>query len=128
MYLGKRLIDIITVPKIYDFAYTDIIQIAQTTDVIWFNKRNMPSSIFEIEHLTDIYNSLRKFIDLQDFNTNFYIVADEARRKEFEKKLSSSSVSDIKNRIKFWSYNNVAELHAKTSELISIETKLSITH
>lgn len=36
----------------------------------------MPHSFFEIEHSTDIQNSLLKFNDLQDFYVRMVIVAD----------------------------------------------------
>jgi len=52
----------------------------------------MPTSFFEIEHSTDIYNSLIKFSDLRDFFSNFCIVADKARKREFEGKISASEV------------------------------------
>ncbi|TAL27177.1 MAG: hypothetical protein EPN94_01985 [Nitrospirae bacterium] len=126
LYLGKKLSEIITVPDIYKFSYDEIIRTARTIDVMWFNERKMPVSLFEIEHSTDIHNSLRKFVELQDFYTNFYIVADEVRRREFQSKLSSQSVVLINKRVGFWSYDNVAELHSKTSELVSIESRLKL--
>ncbi len=124
LYLGKRLSEITTVSDIYKFSYDLIIRTTQTIDVTWFNERNMPASLFEIEHSTAINNSLLKFVELQDFHTNFYIVADEVRRKEFQRKTSLEAFKPISKRVGFWSYDNVAELHSKTSELISIESKL----
>jgi len=126
LYLGKKLSEIVTVSDIYHFSYDEIVRTARTIDVMWFNKRNMPSSFFEIEHSTDIHNSLRKFVELQDFYTNFCIVADEVRRREFQTKLSSQAFNPISKRVGFWSYDNVAELHSKTSELISIESRLKL--
>ncbi len=124
LYLGKKLSEIVMVSDIYKFGYDQIVHTAQTIDVMWFNKRNMPASLFEIEHSTDIYRSLLKFVELQDFYTNFCIVADEVRRKEFQAKVSADVFSPINKRVGFWCYDNVAELHSKTSELASIESKL----
>lgn len=126
LYLGKKLSEVVTVSNIYKFSYDEIVRTAQTIDVMWLNERNMPASFFEIEHSTDIHNSLRKFVELQDFHTNFCIVADEVRRREFQTKLSSQAFSSISKRVGFWSYDNVAELHSKTSELISIESRLKL--
>lgn len=92
---------------------------------MWFNERNMPTSAFEVEHSTAISNSLLKFIELQDFVINFYIVADNARTNEFNTKLRLNAFRAINNRVKFWSYEDVADLHSKTSELASIEQKLN---
>jgi hypothetical protein len=81
--------------------------------VVWFNVRKYPNSFFEIEHSTDIYNSLLKFVELQDFRTHFYIVADPLRQAEFDNKLSSSAFAPIKSYVKFWNYDSVLDLHAK---------------
>jgi hypothetical protein len=86
----------------------------------------MPASFFEIEHSTAISNSLLKFVELQDFYTNFCIVADEARRKEFQAKLSFEAFRPINKRVMFWSYEDVAELHSKTSGFIGIKSKLRL--
>lgn len=49
------------------FSYKEIVQRCRTVDVVWLNERKMPNSLFEVEHSTDIQNSLLKFSDLQDF-------------------------------------------------------------
>jgi hypothetical protein len=47
----------------------------------------MPSHLYEVEHSTDIQNSLLKFNELEDFNAKFFIVADRVREKEYNLKL-----------------------------------------
>ncbi len=126
LYLGKKLSEITTISDIYKFSYDRIVQKAKMIDVAWFNERDMPASLFEIEHSTDIQNSLLKFVELQDFYANFCIVADEIRKREFQAKLSFQAFIPISKRVGFWSYDNVAELHSKTSEIISIESKLRL--
>lgn len=126
LYLGKKLSDITTTSDIYKFSYDHIVRTTQTIDVIWFNERNMLASLFEIEHSTTINNSLLKFVELQDFNTNFRIVADEVRRKEFQTKLSLEAFKPVSKRVGFWSYDDVAELHSRTNEFVSIESKLKL--
>jgi hypothetical protein len=125
-YLGKRLSDITTISDMYNFSYNHIVNKAHTVDVMWFNERNMPASIFEIEHSTDIYNSLLKFVELQDFYTKFRIVADEARKREFQAKLSLQAFKTIIDRVKFWNYDEVAEFHSKASEYKEIESRLEL--
>ena len=58
----------------------------------------MPHSFFEVEHSTDIQNSLLKFADLQDFYSRMIIVADKRRENDFNGKLNYSSFKEIKNR------------------------------
>jgi hypothetical protein len=67
----------------------------------------MPHSFFEVEHSTDIQNSLLKFYDLQDFCARMIIVADKIRHDEYQKKLNRGGVSQIKNRIDFLDYESL---------------------
>lgn len=126
LFLGKKLSDIVTTSEIFKFGYDRIIQKAKTVDVMWFNERDMPASLFEIEHSTDIQNSLLKFVELQDFHTKFCIVANEVRKKEFQSKMSLGAFKSINERVKFLNYDDVAELHTKTSEYVIIESKINL--
>lgn len=114
-YDKQKLGDIATLSKLYEFTYADVLRKAQTIDVAWFNIRKYPNSFFEIEHSTDIYNSLLKFVELQDFRTNFYIVADSQRQGEFDDKLSLNAFAPIKSYVRFWNYDSVLDLHAKVT-------------
>jgi hypothetical protein len=51
-------------------------------------------------------------------------VADKVRKREFETKLSAEAFKPVSKRVLFWSYDDVAELHSKTTELSAIESKL----
>jgi hypothetical protein len=111
----QRLGDVTTVSKLYEFTYSEVLRRALTIDVTWINSRKYPNSFFEIEHSTDIYNSLLKFVEFQDFRINFYIVADSQRRAEFDSKIGYSAFTSIKPFVKFWNYDSVSELHTKIS-------------
>ncbi|HHT9104300.1 MAG TPA: hypothetical protein ACFYD7_00300 [Candidatus Wujingus californicus] len=126
IYLGKRLEEISSVKDYYQFTYNHIIQRARTIDVTWFNVRKMPSMFFEVEHAADIYNSLLKFVELQDFYTDFYIVASDVRKKEFESKIVLEAFRPIQKRIRFMSYNDVSEWHSKTYQIISFENSIGV--
>lgn len=110
-FIGQRLGDITDTTELPIFTYEKLMRKAKTVDVIWFNERNMPSDFYEIEHTTDIKNSLSKFYELQDFYAGFYIVADKCRRKEYEDKLHVSMFKDIEKRVKFLEYSRVAEVY-----------------
>ena len=126
IYLGKKLCEVSTVSDIYKFSYNHIVQRAKTIDVTWFNKREMPSWLFEIEHSTDIQNSLLKFVDLQDFYARFYIVADSVRENDYKSKLSFAAFADICERTKFMSYDQLSEWHTKTYQMISLESSIGV--
>ena len=87
-YTGQKLQELATLNEQPHYSYPRLVQRSSTIDAIWFNERNMPNSFFEIEHSTDIQNSLLKFYDLQDFYARMVIVADNKRKCEFEHKMS----------------------------------------
>jgi hypothetical protein len=98
--INKPLRDIRTLQIIPKFSYDNLVKRSSTVDVIWFNDRLMPDSFFEVEHSSDIQNSLIKFYELQDFYTHMVIVADENRRAEFKHKLNLGVFSEIQGRVK----------------------------
>ena len=124
-FLGKTLGDISTRANFYQFGYDHIMRKARTIDVCWFNIRKMPNALFEIEHSTDIQNSLLKFVELQDFNSNFFIVADKARKDEYAGKLALNAFVSIKQRVQFLDYDKVSDWHSKTFEIVSVENNLT---
>jgi hypothetical protein len=119
---SKSLGEISSVKQIFEFTFDHIVDRAKTVDVIWFNNRNFPDSFFEVEHSTDIQNSLLKFNELQDFNARFYIVSAVERKREFESKISYSAFNAIQDRVEFRDYEFIARLHTKSCELSSVGT------
>lgn len=69
----------------------------------------MPDSFFEVEHSTDIQNSLLKFEDLIDFSVRMFIVADAVRKDEYQKKLNYDAFRVLKEnkRVTFLSYEDL---------------------
>lgn len=113
-FLTNTLGDCATLKEIFKFSYDEVVDRAKTMDVIWFNERKFPQSFFEIEHSTDFQNSFLKMLDLKYFFANFNIVADIKRFKEFEKKISYQTFTELRNRIKFISYEKLSEYHSKS--------------
>ena len=123
-FLGRDLGQIASVKEFYRFTYDHLIRTAQTIDIVWFNQRKMPDSFFEVAHTTDIRNSLLKFLELQDFYVKYFIVADNTRKEDFYSKLSYDTFYNISKRIKFLSYEQVSNWHAKTFELTRVENDI----
>lgn len=99
--------------KLPEFSYESLIRRARTVDVIWFNERNMPCGFYEVEHTTDIKNSLNKFYELQDFRAEFKIIADEKRKEQFMDIMSASIYNPIRNLVNFMSYENLIKQYEK---------------
>lgn len=116
LFLEKELGDMTDLKILPQFTYENILRKARSVDVIWFNERTMPTHFYEVEHTTDIKNSLSKFYELQDFFSSFYIVAGQYRESEFKDKLSASIFSSIKDRVSFITYDKVAALYSNLSQ------------
>ncbi|MBN2269699.1 MAG: hypothetical protein JXN61_03740 [Sedimentisphaerales bacterium] len=125
VFLGdQRLGDLASLSVIHAFSYPDIVRRAGTIDVVWFNERRMPCSVFEVEHSTNIRDSLVKFVELQDFRSELFIVADQVRRRQFRDTLELSAFRAIRQYVGFMSYDYVCDLHASVSKLAALEGKL----
>jgi hypothetical protein len=123
-FLSRKLSDVSTLKEFYNFTYDSLLRRARTVDVSWFNQRRLPEYFFEVEHSTPMYNSLLKFLDFADFRIKFFIVADKARRLEFEDKISAHHFSPIRSAVKFIDYERVADWHLKAFEIAQIEEKI----
>ncbi|MBE6037720.1 MAG: hypothetical protein E7218_00755 [Anaerofustis stercorihominis] len=114
LFLERKLCEIATTNTIYDFTYPEILRKAKTVDTIWFNERKMPCAFYEVEHSTNIRNSLDKFYELQDFRAKFYIVAAHERKNQFEDIMSNSIYRPIKNLVDFVNYDSlIAQYNAE---------------
>jgi hypothetical protein len=120
-YLETPLKDITSLDTICEFTYPEILRRAVTVDVIWFNERKLPDSFFEVEHSTDIQNSLTKFYELQDYHANFRIVAAESRKQQFEDVLGKSIFRTLRSRVKFVSYENIGRQYETMVEFSHLE-------
>ncbi len=124
LFLMRRLHEVATLASPYNFTFPEIMDKAKMIDVSWFNSRRFPHAFFEVEHSTDIYNSLRKFMEFQDFRSEFWIVADAVRKAEFEDKRKATAYTQLGNTVKFLSYASVSEWHSKLSESVAQEALL----
>jgi len=121
VFLGKeRLGNLASRTDMLSFTYDNIMSRAQTIDVVWFNVRKLPASLFEVEHSTDMKNSLVKFVELQDFRTDMIIVADKSRKKQYDQTILLNAFKPIKDYVCFWSYQQISQLHSKSFELKAI--------
>lgn len=119
LFLETKLSDITTVDTIFNFSYPSIVKFAKTIDVIWFNGRALPNSFYEVEHTTDIKNSLNKFYELQDFRAKFYIVAPKSRERQFDDIIDRSIYREIKNLVKFVDYESIIKQYEKESIVVT---------
>lgn len=123
-FLAGKLTDIASLKDYYEFTYENLLRRARMVDVTWFNERKLPKAFFEVEYSTDIYNSLLKFLEFQDFRIDFFVIADASRRSEFEDKLAYNAFIPVRAEVEFIDYETLSELHSKLSASAAAE-KLS---
>jgi hypothetical protein len=109
LFVNQPLREVRTLQEIPKFSYDEFTRRCSTVDVVWFNNRLMPKSLFEVEHSTDFQNSLIKFSDLQDFYTRMIIVTDDNRKREFLQKIQSSVFTEIAKRVDFLGYESLVK-------------------
>lgn len=112
-FTSKKLCDIMTLKEIPKFTYEHILQSTRFIDVIWFNDRNFPNSIFEVENSTNFRNSLVKFVELQDFTTSMIMIAPNEKSKinKYNQEIEKSAFVAIKDRVKFFNYDKIIGLY-----------------
>jgi hypothetical protein len=123
-FIDRTLGDIRTLDNLPEYSYPNLVQRSSSIDVIWFNERKMPHSFFEVEHSTDIQNSLLKFNELQDFYTKMFIVADKKRKLEYENKINYASFKHIADRINFLDYESLNKQYEFVIEQQSFQTQI----
>ena len=117
LFMEKKLFDIASTTDMPRFTYDHITRRASTIDIIWFNERGLPNCFYEVEHSTNIINSLNKFYELQDFRSKFCIVADIRRKAEFEDKINQSIYRPIKDIVSFVDYDSVANQYFNMTKI-----------
>ena len=105
---NKTLGSIATLSSVPMFTYENIIKDSVSfADVIWFNERKFPKKIFEVEHSTDFRDALIKFMELQDFQTEFCCVSSSERKNKFKKEIQKAAFKPIENRVSFLTYEEI---------------------
>ena len=110
---NQKLSDVCDITRLPSFGYPDFVSRARTVDVIWFNRRDMPAAMFEVELTTDMLNSLTKFNELRDFNTQLKIVAPAHRKAHFEDRVRMDTLHEIRGRVKFVSISELEEKYTR---------------
>jgi hypothetical protein len=125
-FLDRTLGDLRSLESMPEFGYEELVQRASTVDAIWFNERRMPACLIEVEFSTDFQNSLHKFLDLRDYHATFVVAADQTRRAQFEKRLDQSGFEPIRDRVEFFSFEDVSQLHAATEATAGMDDRLHV--
>ncbi len=96
-------------------------------DVVWRRvERSVPTYAFEVQVGGDIYHALAKLKHAYDlWNSHIFLTADISERRKYEE-LLAGTFHEIKERIKFLSLNEIAELYKRKLSYKEFERQLEI--
>lgn len=123
-FQGKRLGDVALLRQIPPFAGERDMKTVKEIDVLWFNEDQNPEYSFEVEHTTDIVHGLDRQIQLQHLYVKFVIVAPEEKREKYESLLDRVQYRRIRDRFRFISYDELADLYARAVAYHQLRVKL----
>ena len=81
-------------------------------DVVWYKRGSYYA--FEVVVSTGIRDALDRLLNISDLNAQLYVIADEDKQKEFEKRITSRTFRDIKDRCKFITIAEVFKMYMLT--------------
>jgi len=114
VFNGKPLNELCSQRRLPNFTYKEIVESTAMIDVIWL-KDGFPIKTFDVEQTTDFKSALLRVYQLRDFNTQFFVVAPDSRRKAYQKRLLLKPFIEIQHAIRFYqevydAYRNVAHI------------------
>jgi len=129
VFLGSGTLgDLASLRVMHPFSYPRLVTCARTVDVVWFNERQMPTALFEVEHSTDMKNSLVKYVELQDFRTDMIVVADKCRSRQFEQTLSLQAFRPIQRFVRFLGYQELSDYYTNLVRAKAYESKFGLVN
>ncbi|MEK6714923.1 MAG: hypothetical protein AABY43_02620 [Candidatus Omnitrophota bacterium] len=126
IFRNKGLGNIASFKECPNFTYEKIVQSIKFCDVAWFNLRGFPEKLFEVEDSTDFRGSLVKFTELQDFRTNFNLVASLQRKTKYEREISKAAFKNIADRCRFIDYADIEKYYDASLNYHNISHELSL--
>lgn len=120
LFLHVPLHEIATLGKSPTFTFSHLMKHASTINVGCYNERGFPRAFFEVEHSTDISNSLSKFMEFQDFHTRRVIVVSELRRQEWRGKMGRAAFAPLRERVEFLSYDALGQTYANAAQKVTL--------
>ena len=101
-----------TLRDVPPFTYQEIIHYTRLIDVLWFNAQCLafPKCAFEIvDSIGTLNSALNRCLQLQNFQTKFYIVSPVEHRKKFEQTMSMQIYEPFATRFQFLSYDQLQD-------------------
>jgi len=119
--------NLVTLRELPQFSYSEITHVVKNIDVIWFNSKGLlfPQKVFEIvDSPNTMTNAFNRCLQLQNFRTEFYIVAPEIHRKKFTQLISYEIYNSNRFDFRFINYDSIIELYERTALTNKLEDQV----
>lgn len=120
-----QLKNIITLPELPPFSYSQILHEAKRIDVVWFNRKGLafPQKVFEVvDSINTLNGAFNRSLQLQNFRTEFFIVAPEKHRDKFTQTIELEIYQESKDRFTFVNYDDIQNLYESTLKTKKMES------
>jgi hypothetical protein len=124
-FLNRKLKDVISLETLPQFTYLNVIKNIKSIDVVWINKRQFPSAVFEVENSTNFKNSLTKFYELLDFSTDMIIVSDSIKYRQYSSIIKLSIFTELQSRVTFCAYSLLDQYYSNPFKFRSFKDFIS---
>ena len=111
-----RLGDLVNMDKneLREYAGSRLLDPLSLIDVIWYNESRREFYAFEVVLTTDMRSSLEKLTDILGLRAKLFIVADEHRKRDYEKRMKSLAYRAIKDICKFIPLTSIIKIYTLT--------------
>lgn len=116
VFNGKPLNELCSQRRLPNFTYKEIVESTAMIDVIWLQD-GFPIKTFDVEQTTGFKSALLRVYQLRDFNTQFFVVAPDSRRKAYQKRLLLKPFIEIQHAIRFLSYQEVYDAYRNVAHI-----------
>lgn len=124
---NMHLKDFMSVQTIPPFSYDEILQEVKRIDVVWFNSRGLafPQKVFEVvDSISTLDGAFNRSLQLNNFRTEFYIVAPEKHHTKFDQTIRLERYSPYMERFKFINYDEIMEYYDSESKATRLAKKI----
>lgn len=122
-----RLQNITTIKDMPLFSYPEIIQEVKRIDVVWFNAKGFrfPQKVFEVvDSIGTLNGAFNRSLQLQNFRTDFFIVAPEQHRNKFNQTINLEPYRGNMDKFKFVNFDEIIDLYENVARVNKIESKI----
>lgn len=122
-----RLSQVVSLQQVPSFTYDEVIKEVKRIDVVWFNKKGLlyPQKVFEVvDSIGTLNGAFNRSLQLDQFKTEFYIVAPEKHREKFNQTINLRPYDAYKEQFRFINYDEIQELYESVAKTNRLESKL----